>query len=156
MEGPQYQAEWLVSDKSTKDKSGDQEGLQVAFMHSELTCIWEHVEKITVLPQELTLLRNSIGSAQGDLGVVGTHSLAKKSDVASMAANVKNTRTEINSLNTHVIGLRSDTMALKSDLHGLSKNVVESKLDKVGVILNALIDHTLIFYRCALQSIHDK
>ena len=71
----------LASDKSTKDKSGDQEGLQVAFMHSELNCIREHVEKIAVLPQELTLLRNSVESAQGNLGVVGTHSLAIKSDV---------------------------------------------------------------------------
>ena len=118
----------VASGKSTKDKSGDQEGLQVAFMHSELTCIREHVEKIAVLPQDLTLLPNSVESAQGDLGVVGTHSLAIKSDVTSMAADVKNNGGEINSLKTNVIGLRSDTMALKSDLHGFSKNVVESKL----------------------------
>ena len=72
--------------------------------------------------------RRAYRSAQGDLGVVRTHSLAIKSDVASTEADVKNTETEINSLKTHVISLRSDTMALKLDLHGLSKNVVESKL----------------------------
>ena len=63
---------WVTSDKSTKDKSGDQEGLEVAFLHSELTCIREHVEKIAILPQELTLLRNSVESAQGNLGVVSS------------------------------------------------------------------------------------
>ena len=50
----------------------------MAFMHSELTCIREHVDKIAVLPQELTQLRNSVESAQGDLDVVGAHSLAIK------------------------------------------------------------------------------
>ena len=39
-----------------------------------------------------------------------------------MAADVKNTGTKIKIKN------RSNTMTLKSDLHGLSKNVVESKL----------------------------
>ena len=69
----------VASDKSTNSNkgkdgaaSGDQEGLQVAFMHSELTRIREHVEKIAVVPQEIALLRNSLESTQGDLGVVGT------------------------------------------------------------------------------------
>ena len=56
-----------ASDKSTKSTkgndgatSGDQEGLQVAFMQSELTCIREHVEKIAIVPQEIARLRNSL------------------------------------------------------------------------------------------------
>ena len=125
----------VASDKSTNSKkgkdgsaSGDQEGLQVAFMHSELTCIREHVEKIAVVPQEIALLRNSIESTQGDLGVVGTQSLAIQSNVTSIAADITTTGTEVSSFKTHLIGLRSDTMALKSDIHGLAKNVVESKL----------------------------
>ena len=137
---PAHQARHVTPGKSglapdkcpTSGDSGRDDVMQVAFMHSELTCIREHMEKLTSLPKDISTLRNSVESSQGDVNVVGTHCVAMKADVASMAGDMHNSANEVNSIKTHVIGLRSHTMALKGDLHGLAKNVVESKIISKG------------------------
>ena len=100
----------------TSGNSGREDVLQVVFMHSELTCIREHMEKLNSVPKDISTLRNSVESSQGDVNVVGTHCVAMKTDVASMASDICNSANEVNSIKTCVIGLRSDTMALKGDL----------------------------------------
>ena len=123
----------LAPDKCpTSGDSGRDDVFQVAFMHSELICIREHMEKLTSLPKDISTLQNSVESSQGDVNVVSTHCVAMKADVASMAGDTRNSANEVNSIKTHVIGLRSDTMALKGDLHGFAKNVVESKIISKG------------------------
>ena len=121
----------IAPDKSAKcptsGDSGRDHFLQVAFMHSELTCIRKHME-LNIVPKDISTLGNSVESSQGDVNVVGTHCVAMKADVASMAGDMHNSTNEVNSIKTHVIGLHSDTMALKGDVHGLAKNVVESKI----------------------------
>lgn len=125
------------------ESSGDQEGLQVAFMHSELTCIREHIEKISSIPQDLLLLRNSVESAQGDVVVLGTQCHGFKKDLASIGADLNSSSQEVNSVKTHIIGLRADTMGLKGDLHGVSKICVEGKIIAKGTkdeVSNARVD----------------
>ena len=50
---------WSTKGKPSSSFS-DGEGLKVAYMHSELTCIRETVEKIPILPHDLTLIHNSL------------------------------------------------------------------------------------------------
>ena len=134
----------IAPDKSancpTSGDSGREDVLQVVFMHSELTCIREHMEKLNSVPKDISTLRNSVESSQGDVNVVGTHCVAMKTDVSSMAGDIRNGGNEVNSIKTHVIGLRSDAMALKEDLHGLAKNVVESKNISKGTKEEVAID----------------
>ena len=126
----------IAPDKSancpTGGDSGREDVLHVAFMHSELTCIREHMEKLNSVPKDISTLRNSVESSQGDVNVVGFHCVAMKAYVASMAGDLNNSANEVNSIKTHVIGLCSDTTALKGDLHGLAKKVVESKIISKG------------------------
>ena len=68
-----------------------------------LTCIREHMEKLNSVPKDISTLRNSVESSQGDVNVVGTHCVAMKTDVDSMAGDIRNSASEVNSIKTHGI-----------------------------------------------------
>ena len=53
----------LAPDKCPTSGDSGRDDMQVAFMHSELTCIREHMEKLTSLPKDISTQRNSVESS---------------------------------------------------------------------------------------------
>ena len=60
----------------------------MAYIHSEMSCVRENIEKLQKLPHEVHLLRNSIDSVHGD-NTVGTSCVKVKSDVTSILEEVR-------------------------------------------------------------------
>ena len=140
----------LASDKSPKDKFGDQEGLQVAFMHSELTCNWEHVEKIAILPQELTLLCNKVESAQGDLGVMGMHlvvMLRLSKNVVESKLVSRSTKDKIASARVDIVRIGDDVYIARADVLGVDCKILVMAIDI------AALKHDVNVVKCDVVSI---
>ena len=61
----------------------------MAYIHSEMSCVRENIEKLQKIPHEVHLLRNSIDSVHGDINTVGASSVKVKSDVTSILEEVR-------------------------------------------------------------------
>ena len=70
-----------VEDSEKKPAQDHTDHLQVAFIHSEMLCVRENLQKMDKLPEEVKLMRNSIDSAHGDITSVGANRVRVKTDV---------------------------------------------------------------------------
>ena len=104
----------------------------MAYIHSEMSCVRENIEKLQKLPHEVHLLRNSIDSVHGDINTVGASCVKVKSDVTSILEEVRDADKIAHDVKTHVLGLHAETNNLKGDIHGLKSKTVEVKVISQG------------------------
>ena len=104
----------------------------MAYIHSEMSCVRENIEKLQKIPHEVHLLRNSIDSVHGDINTVGASSVKVKSDVTSILEEVRDADKIAHDIKTHVLGLHAETNNLKGDIHGLKSKTVEVKVISQG------------------------
>ena len=121
-----------VEEAAKKSSRDEGEDLQVAYIHSEMSCVRENIEKLQKIPHEVHLLRNSIDSVHGDINTVGASCVKVKSDVTSILEEVRDADKIAHDIKTHVLGLHAETNNLKGDIHGLKSKTVEVKVISQG------------------------
>ena len=122
----------VVADPEKNHAQEESKDLQVAFIHSEISCVRENIKKMDKLPDEVKLLPNSIDSVHGNVNTVGANCVKVKTDVTSILEEVRDTDKVVHDVKTHVLGLHTEANNLKGDIHVLKSKTVELKVVSQG------------------------
>ena len=117
-----------VEDSEKKTAQDQTDHLQVAFIHSEMLCICENLQKMYKLSEEVKLIRNSIDSVQGDITSIGANSVRLETGVSAILEELRDADKVVHDVKTHILGLHAESNNLKGDIHGLKSKAVEVKV----------------------------
>lgn len=117
---------------SVPEKDQQSDDLQVAFIHSEISCVREHIQKMHRLPDQVKLIGNSVNAVHGDISTIGANCVTVKAEVNSIADGLRDTDKVVRDVKTHILGLHAESSNLKGDLHGLKTKTVELRVVSQG------------------------
>ena len=96
------------------------------------------VNKLLPQSKEITLLRNSVESAQANINSVGSVVVAVNSGIDEVKSDVPKTVSEVSNLKTHILGVLQEIMSLKTNNHGAQSKMVSLKLQSEAINENEL------------------